>query len=192
MIKRCYYDLDECLIHTNFKDPQQEHVSFALTEDLNLYYTIIRPCAKRVIEFARNLIGEENVFILTAATKEYACEINRLAEFGFPESQIIAREEISNHKFSTAYGGWAIGPSKYAHLDNVLIDNLESRYNSDKVSFLGIWPSVDVNYLKIIDYFGVNFPDDPFEEKVIKFLEERHSAPSLCKSESEEKMEIQT
>lgn len=191
MINKIFFDLDECLIHTELREPTQKHISFCLDDYGGTYYSIVRPCAKRLIEFARNLIGAENVFILTAAIKPYACEINRLAEFGFPEDQILSREDINNHYFATAYGGGSILASQHAHVDNVLIDNLEGRYNQDKVSFIGIWRSLDTNYLKIRDYYGVNFPDDPFEENVMNFLEERHKAPSLCKKEGEEGLEVQ-
>jgi hypothetical protein len=190
MIKYLMLDIDETLIHTALSDPKQKHIRFAL-EDGGVYYTMVRPCAKRLIDFSRELVGAENVYILTAATKEYACEINRLAEWGFPENQILAREDLSNHYYSTAYGGGATVASKYASLDNVLIDDLDPRYNSDKISFLGIWRSLDTNYLQVQPYYGTNFPNDPFEENAIKFLEGRLKAASLCKEMGEEKMEVQ-
>jgi hypothetical protein len=174
MIKRIYQDLDECIISTVFREPNQKHIRFSLN-DGEIYYTMIRPCAKRVIEFSRNLVGAENVFILTAATKDYACEINRLAEFGFPEAQILAREDVSAYTYSTAYGGSAVVASEYANKDNVLIDNLDPRYNPDKISYLGIWKTLDTNYFKVRDYYGVNFPNDPFEQDVMEFLEKRNN-----------------
>jgi FMN phosphatase YigB (HAD superfamily) len=189
MINAIYWDLDETLVHTELREPNQKHIRFAL-EDGGIYYTIVRPCAKRLINFARELVGKEKVFILTSATKDYACEINSLAEFGFDEDHILAREDISNHRFATAYGGSAVVASKYANIENVLIDNLDARYNQDKVSFLGVWRSVDTNYLQIRDYYGVDFPKDPFEQEVMEFLENRQKAPPWCKGTGEEKMEI--
>lgn len=190
MINIIAYDLDESLIFSDIHEPNQSHVSFSL-ESGGTYYTIIRPCAKRLIDYARLLVGNENVYILTSSTTEYAREINRLAEFGFPDSHIIAREDLASLYFPTAYGGGTTIPSKFAHIDNVLIDNLNPRYNQEKISFLGIWKSVDTNYLQIRDYYGVNFPDDLFEEKVMEFLDERLKAPSLCKQEGEkENLEI--
>ena len=178
MIKNIFWDLDQSLIATEFSAPDQNHIRFALEEG-GVYYTMIRPCAKRLIEFSRQLIGPENVFILTASTKDYACEINLLAEFGFPRNQILAREDLQKSCFPTAYGGSSVVASEYADLDNVLIDNLDPRYNADKVAFLGMWRSIDTNYFKVRDYYGVNFPNDPFESDIKAFLEERHSAPSL-------------
>ena len=185
MIKGIYLDNDESLSHCVLREPNQKHLRFAL-EDGGIYYPIIRPCAKRIIDYCRNLVGAENVRILTTATKEYIRGVNEVAEWGFEDEQLIAREEISNHHFATAYGGNCTLPSKYAHRDNVLIDNLDPRNNPDKISFLGIWKTVDTNYLKVRDYYGVDFPSDLFEEKVLQFLEERHSAPSQCKQISEE------
>ena len=180
MINKVFWDIDETLIHTFLSEPKQKHVRFAL-EFGGVYYTVIRPCSKSLIEFSRELVGAENVFILTSATKDYAREVNRLAEWGFPDDHIIAREEIEDHRYSTAYGGSHTVASKHASLDNVLIDNLEPRYNGDKISYLGIWQSLDTNYLKITDYYGVNFPNDTFENDVIDFLSKVHKAPSLCK-----------
>ena len=189
MINSIFFDLDECLIHTLLREPNQKHIRFALEEG-GIYFTVVRPCAKKLIACARDQLGVDKVFILTSATKQYACEINRLAEFGFDEDRILAREDLSNHRFATAYGGSAVVASKYAHIDNVLIDNLDARYNEDKISFLGIWKSIDTNYLQIRDYYGVNFADDPFEEDVLAFLDERRKAPSLCKDKSEKEVEI--
>jgi len=183
-------DLDETLIFSDIHEPNQKHIRFAL-ESGGIYYTIVRPCAKKLIEYARTLVGKENVFILTSATKDYAKEINRLAEFGFPDTHIISREDLALHSWPTAYGGSSTTASRFSHLDNVLIDNLDPRYNSDKISFLGIWPSVDTNYLQVKDYYGVNFPDDLFEQQVIEFLDERAKSPSLCNPNSEkENMEV--
>lgn len=189
MIKHLFFDLDQSIISTTFSPPEQTHLEFVLQYDGNPYYTIVRPCAKSLIEFSRNLIGEENVFILTAALKEYACQINKLAELGFKEENILAREDLEVHAFPTAYGGKSIVASKYAHVDNVLIDDLEPKYN-DKVLFLGMWRSCEANYFKVQPYYGVNFPNDKFEEEVKSFLAARHEAPSLCKDLSGQDLEI--
>ena len=39
----------------------------------------------------------------------------------------------------------------------------------------GISKTEDTNYLKIRDYYGVNFPDDTFEEDVKEFLTSKHN-----------------
>jgi hypothetical protein len=177
MINRIFWDIDETLIHTCLQDPGQEHISFAIGEDLNVYYTIVRPCAKKLIEFSRQIVGADKVHILTTSTREYAQKINELAGWGFKNEDIFAREDLAIHcrSVKTAYGGSheEYDPHIYAHKDNVLIDNLMPRYNGRKIGFIGIWKSLD-NYFEVRDYYGVNFPDDPFEEEVVEFIKTRN------------------
>lgn len=177
MINRIYWDIDETLIHTEMRPPNQEHIILDL-DDGELYYTIVRPCAKDLIQFSRDLVGEDRVHILTTATRDYALEVNRLAGWGFKPEYIFAREDQANHRrgFSTAYGGYhfEVDPHIYAHKDNVLIDNLPRRENQVKIGFIGIGKTEDTNYLKIRDYYGVNFPDETFEEDVKAFLTAKH------------------
>lgn len=177
MINRIYWDIDETLIHTSMRPPNQEHIILDL-DDGGLYYTIVRPCSKDLIQFSRDLVGEDRVHILTTATRDYALEVNRLAGWGFKPDDIFAREDQAKHRrgFSTAYSGYytEVDPHIYAHKDNVLIDNLPRRENQTKINFIGIGKTEDTNYFKIRDYYGVNFPDDTFEEDVKNFLTERH------------------
>lgn len=169
MINKIFWDIDETLIHTELYKPNQSHVVLSLS-DRN-YYTIIRPCSKRLVEFSRNLVGGENVFILTTATRDYAHEVNRLAGWEFPHNQILAREDINNYRYKLAYGGEGVLPFSVANRDNVLIDNLSPRSNPTKMDLIGI---TEDRYLKIEDYYGVDFPNDPFEDQVMKFLNEKH------------------
>lgn len=176
MINRIYFDIDETLIHTTMRDPNQEHIVLAL--DGALYYTIIRPCAKSLIDFARDLVSTGRVHILTTATRDYAQEVNRLAGWGFNNEDIFTREDINKHSrsFPVAYGGYhsECDPHIYAHKDNVIIDNLPRRENQKKISFIGIDNTQDANYLKIDDYYGVEFLDSTFEQDVKNFLLERN------------------
>lgn len=176
MINKIFWDIDETLIHTLLDDPKQDHVAFSLGDSYT-YYTIIRPCSHELIRFSRELVGEENVHILTTATRDYAEKVNELAGWGFDPNDIFAREdqEASMVWVSTAYGGryGSIIPHEYANPNNVLIDNLPRRQNEGKIQFIGIQKTQDTNYLKIDDYYGVNFPEDPFEEDVKEFLIER-------------------
>jgi hypothetical protein len=173
MINRIYWDIDETLIHTTMRPPNQEHIVLALN-DGGMYYTILRPCAKRLIEFSRELVGAARVHILTTATRDYAQEVNRLAGWGFKNDDIFAREDQASHSrnFPTAYGGYhsEIDPHIYAHKDNVLIDNLPRRENQVKIDFIGIGKTENTNYLKIDDYYGVEFSDSTFEQDVKNFL----------------------
>lgn len=178
MINRIYFDIDETLIHTVMRDPNQEHIVLAL--DDALYYTIVRPCAKTLIDFARDLVGADRVHILTTATRDYAQEVNRLAGWGFKNEDIFSREDIASHfrSFPAAYGGChtECDAHIYAHKDNVIIDNLRPRENERKITFIGINGTYEKNYLKIDDYYGVEFKDSTFEQDVKDFLIKRNKA----------------
>ena len=172
MINTIHFDIDHTLIFTDLSNPEQEHIRFTLEDDENTYYTIIRPCAQRLIDYARELVGKDNVYILTTSTTAYANTINQGAGWGFERDHIIAREEIDRHLIPTAYGGRAyIEKEGIAHKDNVLIDNLPYRENMGKVTLIGIKGD---RYLKVRDYYGVNGIDyDDFEEDVMEFLKEK-------------------
>lgn len=172
MINKIFIDLDECMLHTLLRNPEQEHIRFTLEDDLNTYYTIIRSCAQRLIDYARKLVGKDNVYILTTSTTAYANTINEKAEWGFERDHIIAREDINRHLISTAYGGKAyVEMEGIAHKNNVLIDNLPHRENMGKITLIGINYN---RYLKVRDYYGVNGKDDDyFEENVMEFLKEK-------------------
>jgi len=175
MINRIFWDIDETLIFTSVNNkPAQECSSFMMDADLNHYYTIIRPCAKSLIDFSRSLVGQDKVHILTSSSKEYAQEINRIGDFGFDKEDIFSREDVDSHTMFTAYGGVAYNPHIYASKNNVLIDNLPIDYNQSKIDFIGIFKSSD-NYLNVKNYYGVNYPDDAFERDVKDFLLAMHA-----------------
>jgi len=177
MINKIFWDIDETLIHTLFREKiTQPHITFKLQNDKTTYNTIVRDCAQSVIDFSRGIVGADNVYILTAATHDYALKINNLTGWGFGEHQIIAREEIANHKISTAYGGSAVMASTLAHRDNILIDNLPWRYNTDKMSLIGIKQD---RYVKIDDYYGVEYEGGYFEKDVKEALLRAHEEDSL-------------
>ncbi len=182
MINNIYFDLDQCLLHSSVNvDPKQSCLvhNYNDWDDRkrkmvdNTYYTIIRPCAKGLFDFARGLIGEDRVYILTDSVLDYATTINNHAQFVDP-TKLLTREDIDRHKVFGAYGGSNILQHSTADRNNVLVDNLPSRYNERKTSFLGIMDHS--RYLQVRDYWGVNFPDDPFEEDVKQFLNKLHHA----------------
>lgn len=170
MIKRIFWDIDETLIHTLVNREEENTKHFILPDSAINYYTIIRPCSNDLIEFSRNLVGKENVYILTTATRDYAERVNELAEWDFPVDQIIPREDIQDYTVSVAWG-YSYENQTMRHpladKNNVLIDNLIFRHNEKKVSLIGIDRD---RYLNVRDYYGVNFPDDTFEEDVKNFL----------------------
>ena len=175
MINRIFWDIDETLIFTSINNKQeQEFLNFIMDADLNHYYTIVRPCAKRLIDFSRTLVGQDKVHILTSSSREYAQEINRLADFGFNKEDIFSREDLEDHTMIALYGALSYNPHIYANKNNVLIDNLPIRANQSKVDFIGIFNTLD-NYLNINNYYGVNYPHDTFEQDVKDFLLAKHA-----------------
>ena len=178
MIKRIFQDIDECILHTVINThPHETYVEFTLPGyddgSLHTYRTIIRPCAKELFEYYNSVVGKENVYILTSATRDYAETLNRLGEFGLDNDHIFSREDISKHSHSSAWS-WSGESHQMAHpladKDNVLIDNLPQRYNTSKIDFMNI--AFD-NYHQTPEYYGVNYPDDPFFDNIKKFIQER-------------------
>jgi hypothetical protein len=171
MINKIFWDIDNCLIFTDLSDPEQDHFKFNLEKDPNTYYTIVRPCAKRLIELSRQLVGKDNVYILTTSTRKYAEKINELAYFEFDSDHILTRETLDNHWVPTAYGGSTHIPhATLANEHNLLIDNLPPRYNAGKTNLIGITGNYEDRYLQVRDYYGVDYADDSFEDDVREFL----------------------
>lgn len=171
MINIINFDLDECLIHSMWpsEDCDQEHLVVEL-ENNEVYNVVVHPNAKEVIDYARTLVGPENVYILTTSMSVYANKINEMAGFGFPKSHIRAREQHAT-PIRMGYGHHWPSHEKYSK-DNVLIDNLPPYYNEVKMSYLGIKKD---RYLQVRDYYGVNFPNDPFADDVYRFLDQKYN-----------------
>jgi len=174
MIKRIFQDIDECILHTFCSLKHAEglkYVEFELEDDHNIYRTVFRPCAKELFEYYNSVVGKNNVYILTASTRDYAQTLNKLGEFGLDNNHIISREDIKKH---TIVGGWNVDnvciPHKLANKDNVLIDNLPYNYNTNKTDMMLIHPK---NYYHTKDYYGVEYHEENFLEDVKKFIEER-------------------
>lgn len=172
MIKRIFFDLDECLLHTIIGDqPEQDCFSFRLDLDGPMYHTIFRPEALPLLSYARDLVGHDNVYVLTTSVRDYAHTIIDAGGFNFEKDQIFTREDIESHYWPTAYGGGIYGKcEKIADENNVLIDNLPPRHNEKKSIFIGIR---DMNrYIEVHDYYGVNFPNDKFSNNIKERLKE--------------------
>jgi len=166
-----FIDLDETLIHTLYPAPEQDHITFVLGERALRYFSIIHPRALDLIEFSRNLVGRDNVYILTVATKDYATKVNELGKFGFDEDHIFHKEMINNHWASTVYGGGTTCPCAMAHKNNVLIDNLPWKYNMNKIDLIGI--DTD-RYYQCDDFYGVEYGNGEFLD-VTEFLIQLHN-----------------
>lgn len=176
MIKRIFWDIDETLIHSSFgNEPNQEHLRITSTGEQ--IFTMVRPCARALIDFGRELVGPENSFILTNSIKSYALEINEKANFGFDENQVLHRGDMAALTEDKDHGAWMYGsggsaeyfPHKeLADENNVLIDNLPFIYNTSKVTMIGIKQD---RYFNCRGYYGVNGMDsDTFEVDVKNWL----------------------
>ena len=173
MIKRIFQDLDECILHTLVNKMPHDHekyVEFVLGEDMHTYRTLIRPCAKTLFEYYNSIVGKENVYILTTATRDYAETLNQLGEFGLDNDHIYTREDIQQYSISHGYGGEGTLPMPIADKDNVLIDNLPPRYNCNKMDMMGI---VTKNYHQTPEYYGSNFHEQDFVDDIKKFIKQR-------------------
>lgn len=168
MINCVFWDLDETLIHsmTESKNGDHDfpiHLDSGAWSSTDTYYVKVRKDSKDVIDYSRKLVGHKNVLILTAATYEYAFDICNKADFGFNREQIISREQIKHFVRQRE--------SRFRNENNVLIDNLPVYDNRDKLKVIGIELE---RYLRIEDYYGVDFPDDPFKQDCIEFLNSVH------------------
>jgi hypothetical protein len=174
MIDRVFWDIDETLIHTEMRPFEEGWNDVEFKLDGDSYYTKIRPCSTDLVTFSRNLVGAENVYILTTSTRDYAREINRIAGWDFAHDHIFSREDLHEHRYTTAYGGYTTMENKsISSPNNVIIDNLPTRENWNKMAFIGIDSE---RYFKVPDYWGADFPDDKFLiEDIKEFLTKLHS-----------------
>lgn len=172
MIKRIFWDIDETLIHTSMIPFEEgyDYKTFTLPNSSANYHTIIRRCSNHLIEYSRNLVGKNNVYILTTSIHSYANEINQLAGWNFETDHILTREDIDMHRYSAAYGSSMTAPHELADKNNVLIDNLPPRYNENKMILIGIQRD---RYLEIRDYYGVDYSDETFEKDCKEFLNKK-------------------
>jgi hypothetical protein len=166
MINRIYWDLDHTLIYADFPEVVSEF-DVGIAIDGDIYHIKINPASYSLLSFSRNLVGANNVWLLTASIREYAEAVNRACDFKFPTDQILAREDISTLLPLCKWDAEFKNPHK--HKNNVLIDNLPSRYNEEKMIVGGVLLD---NYLQVEDYYGVY--DERFADKVRQFLNEKH------------------
>ena len=79
MINYIAWDLDNTLAVVTQEKPDYPHEHFQCGADLNNHYAAIRRSSNFIIDYARILIGDDNVYLFTKSTKEYAREVNRIA-----------------------------------------------------------------------------------------------------------------
>jgi hypothetical protein len=129
-----FLDLDETLIFSIYSSANSHDHNLDRYKKYNPviahdpYVTLIRPIANDIIQFCRELVGIDNVYILTAATYEYACDICRVAGFGISYDKIFSREDFH------------YDVPKFKNKNNILIDNETYEYHLEgernKVKFL--------------------------------------------------------
>lgn len=134
-----YFDLDECLVHSNISIPGRSvgKRTFIPIQKGEAYHCYKRPSAHRMIEACRAIAP---VKILTSSLRNYALKINSAMELGFPEDDIIAFEDYLE-EVHLAYGkrdylvrAVNVDPNGF------LIDNLPPSdfRTAAKMKFLGI------------------------------------------------------
>lgn len=156
-----FVDLDETLIHTfipfwgETPTKDAEVVSFIGADGKEEEYeTALRQGAVHFLQVLRNT---GDVYILTAATNDYACAMNRHFGLGFVEDQIFSREDIQSSQADPDYFGKG---TVY------LFDNLPRSENRSKIVFLRSLG--EVNYVKVEEF--CNNRTDSFTHEYIKEL----------------------
>jgi hypothetical protein len=168
MISKIYFDNDQTLSHTEYFPCSYFEHDFTFNLGNDTYVTKVNPHTIPLLNFARNLVGEENVFMLTAATKPFAAEIDRLGGFGFGKEKILDRFDINRFLKTPKYQR----PKDHLCTRSVLIDNLFPRDSEEKIMFLGMTQDYQDRYCQVFDFYGT--PSENFETDVIDFLKRAH------------------
>lgn len=156
-----FVDLDETLIHTFMpfwgETPTKDAETILLTgpdgkdED---YQTVLRQGALHFLQILRSL---GDVYILTAASEDYAKAMNRHFGLGFTENQIYSREDIQAGQVDPNYFGKGVV---------YLYDNLPRHENHSKIRFLR--PIGNISYIQVKEFF--NNKSAPLTHEYIKEL----------------------
>lgn len=156
-----FVDLDETLIHTflpawgETPTKDAETVSFISTEGReDEYDVVLRQGALHFLQILRN---KGDVYILTAATSDYAAAMNRHFGLGFTNNQIYSREDIQASQAD---------PEFFGKGTVYLYDNLPRHENRSKITFLR--PIGNVNYIQVEGFY--NNKTAPFTHEYIKEL----------------------
>lgn len=153
-----FLDLDECMVHSLYAnnethadqliDTYGEHwvgKKFNIRHD-GWYVTFRRSWTKDLLTFARQLLGNENVMMLSTGTLDYIRWVNVHAELGFdPNTNIFGREDLKRQ--------FHCHP-KFKDTFNVLVDNETYDYHNfgigtiSKVAFLNDIPESQFIHVK--------------------------------------------
>ena len=155
-----YLDLDETMLGSvyaqsnTYRDNLIEKFKFknkfkyATYDD---YLSFKWPHTDELVAYAIELVGVENVYVLTAATEEYAeCLCAKLG-IGISKNNIFAREHF------------ACGVPKLKGKNNILVDNENYEYHSfgskNKLTFLYDLPKSKL--VQVMHFYPSTYFDDP-------------------------------
>ena len=170
MINRIFLDLDECLIQSLYcssdslkEDFKRWYGCFDYIEikisKREVYLTFIRPLAHQLIEECKKLVGEDNVYILTSSTADYAGYINAHHNLGFYNCKIFTREDID---------AGLIDAFTSINSNNILIDNENYSFHSmrkrNKRNFLNLKED-NLIQIKEFDVYNRDGYDDKKEQE---------------------------
>lgn len=146
---RIFLDLDQTLI-SSFPSYEKTVLTVKTREQPvefhSNYFTYVRPLANRLVDFCQEKVGNENVYILTAAVKDYADDIVTGADFNIKKAHIFARDFVySNHTLDR----------KFEDGNNILVDDLPYYDNYTKMKKLGIFRQQE-KYINIEPYHPIN------------------------------------
>ena len=147
MKNRIWLDLDDTLIKSYYWSDKELSTIKVPNDGKNLYdefVTFERPIAKELISFCKDVVGEENVNILTAADEIYAAVIINKLGFEIPPLRIHTSEDTNIFRLSK-------NPTVLMEFNNILIDDLCYYDNYIKMKYLGISDKIE-NYIQIKNY----------------------------------------
>ncbi len=146
-INRLFWDMDETLVHSFYADSEkhanqllEQHgeywkaVKFHIRHD-GWYVSYLRNISMRLLEFSRELLGEDNVILLSRGDIDYVRWTNVQIGLGFdPNVGIYGHQDIE----------WEDTNPRFKDTFNVLIDNENYAYhcvgNRNKVKYLNNIP----------------------------------------------------
>lgn len=154
-----FVDLDETLIHTFIsfygEIPSEDAVKIKIDGEDELYETVLRQGALYFLQLLRNT---GNVYMLTAATADYAAVMNEKFGLGFNESNMYSREDIAAGQ---------LDPNLFGQGNVYLYDNLPRHENRSKIVFLRNICK-EVNYIQVPGFY--NNDVSPFTHEIIERL----------------------
>jgi len=142
-----FVDLDETLIHTFMpfwgETPTKDAETIIIAEPRGKekdYQVVLRQGALYFLQILRSL---GDVYMLTAAPKDYAIAMSGHFGLGFTDSRIYSREDIQGNQADPAYFGRGVV---------YLYDNLPQYENRSKINFLRNLGNV--NYIQVEEFYN--------------------------------------